>query len=137
MNIRRLWWRIFRPMEVDAVLQCLGVLRPKIVDDAAWGIVIKDAASLVIANPDVVVSEIRLQHRKPTDVASNLLFNKAKAHLISGQYHIYRGVLSHTGVGLSALCRSLINSAIEDGFCTTEEAKETLDYLDAEIKAVG
>lgn len=80
---------------------------------------------------------IRVDHKKPKEIALLLIRNAAMNLLGSGAHHIYRGVLSIAGTGYLSIFRRAVDAAVRLGYETTEAAAADQQDLDRLIKALG
>ena len=109
-----------------------------------------DAFAEHSAWPDVkrlLVQQIRRQADRAIqigpadkDAANAVLFAAFRicsAHCTSGEYHIYRGVLSGTGKGYQNLAWEIMNNLTENGFISEDDATEEMDGLRTAIKEGG
>ena len=65
------------------------------------------------------------------------LYNTAFDLAISGQFHIFRGMLTDEGKSLKAFIHFCMPKLVEFGDFTEEEAKEQLSIVEEDIASVG
>lgn len=71
------------------------------------------------------------------DVVRNISFNLADALIITGSYHVYRGVLSMSGDALQSVINKCLNYFLENSMWTEEDIKEYKKNLKEAIDEVG
>ena len=80
---------------------------------------------------------IRVNQMKPKQLALLLITNVAWNELASGNYHIYRGVLSVIGNEYLRIFKVALSSSLELGYIDSDEHRDDLKKLKMAIKDVG
>ena len=124
------------PKEVKWTLSALDKLE-RAASNAAFSIVRNDIQAQ-IRDTKKTINSIKQNQMKPEALAALLTSNAVQSHLLSGQYHTYRGVLS-TGKGelLLGLWDFAVDSMANTGQYTDEEADNEKEWIRAEIEKVG
>ena len=86
---------------------------------------------------DVIKQTIRLEHKTASSCAAFLVLNQAADLLLTGQHHIYRGVLSTTGHDLQRTHGALARHLVAINAMTEAEAAEEISTVQDEIAHVG
>lgn len=136
LSARELLWKIFPPYEVTVTLRAARRLM------AEGGSLftrsgIEPAVFALIKNAERTVHSIRIDGKKPDELAIILITNVIFEHLRSGNHHIYRGALSLNGSELMNLWNRTQAAAIERGYSTAEEARSRTQQLLEQIQSVG
>jgi hypothetical protein len=84
-----------------------------------------------------VVELVRVGQRPPDQIALLFLTSTATALLMSGRYHIYRGMLSGEGHALVSVFTRCMSELQERGYQTEEKTHEALERMREEIKKLG
>jgi hypothetical protein len=92
---------------------------------------------LVVGEADKTINSIRNDDLSPRTLAFLLILNVLGEELTSGQYHIYRGVLSTGGKMLLGLWVYAVEQQKQSGFYNEQEARKELKWIMDEIKLVG
>lgn len=72
-----------------------------------------------------------------TRIAIANLYNITFDMAASGQYHVYKGVLTQEGSQLSHICRVTLEKALKNGYITEEEKDDQLSALYENISYIG
>ena len=75
--------------------------------------------------------------KSPRDIVLYAIAQQCKLLLSSGNYHIYRGVLSGEGNGMRAVFGIALDELVKSGFANEEQASEQRAELHELIKDVG
>ncbi len=134
--IQKLLWKIFPPYEVQLTLAevkaffegrefCLSrnIIEPKVL-------------SLAKVSESTVYS-IRIDRIKPDHLALILITNVLGRYIGSGQYHVYRNMLSMVGNDMLKLWYSAQQELLKRGYCTPEEVEEHNQWIREQIKSAG
>jgi hypothetical protein len=110
-------------------------------EDIHLSICIEDALSaakkVVQEDKENTIHSISRDGWKPRDLALLIISKTANAALITGNHHIYRGVLSNKGNGYLTIFSKAVRELVESGFFTQEEAERDLKDIREEIKSLG
>ena len=80
---------------------------------------------------------IRVDKLIPSDLTLILISNMIQQLLLSGQYHVYRGVLGMIGQDLLTLLCFVIERLQQSSFYTLEEATEEKNWIKGQLKDIG
>ena len=126
----------FRPKEVKDVLAAINAAE---MEEGAEGLrhikrfvvqeVVEDAAKTKFSIKNDGLSARTLTFLLITNVLSR--------HLTSGQYHIYRGILSGVGHELLELWNYAVRQQQRSGHYSEEDAKKDLKWMKDQIEKVG
>ena len=134
--MHKLLWKVFPPYEVRITLRAA---RRFINDGGALFTrpIVEPAVTALIRNAERTVYSIRIDGKKPDQLALMLITNVLWEHLRSGHYHIYRGAPSLQGAELMSLWNRTQTELIERGYSTKEEARSRTRQLQEQVKSVG
>lgn len=128
----------FKPREVKWTLRALDeALRdaPSQLHDHRH--IIRSECRQLIRKADQTTYAIRVDGHTPMQLALFLATGVAKELLLSGQFHIYRGILSDGGHGLKRILRHLLNLQVDAEIISADDMREILDFVDQEVSEVG
>ncbi len=86
---------------------------------------------------DKTLMAIRHNGATPKQLALTLITNVVSKHLISGQYHVYRGMLSALGGEMLKLFSAAAHAMRDCGYCTEDELRENFHQLKSHIAEMG
>jgi hypothetical protein len=98
---------------------------------------LKRGALALTRNAEYVVGLVREEHRTPDHVALMMLSSTVLGLLMSGRYHIYRGVLSGEGHALMSTFARCMSELQQRGYQSEQNAQEATQRLRDEIKKLG
>lgn len=137
--------RFFLPMEVKAVLMALAIEERKHRDaedkplfgpHAGFNLINSDIRRLIMSEPDVVVTKVR-EGIAPRTLAYLAIANHTAQKLLSGRYHVHRGILSMPGTSLFSLWSEATAELEAAGIHSPEEAIEGKRSFHQQIKELG
>lgn len=131
--------RFRRPNEVKDCVAALEEMRPLFARVIFASIVLDQvrATLLAPASRAAIVRSVAEAGNPPRDVVLFAITEISSSLLSSGQYHVYRGVLSMEGAGIRSTVGIAIGELVKSGFADEEEAKERRAQLTTAIKEVG
>ena len=88
-------------------------------------------------NPDKFCKAVSEKGIAPREVLYIIMRNMVANKLISGHFHVYRGVLSMQGDGFYAIWKRLTEKMLKLGIVTPDEVIEDREYLQKEISEMG
>lgn len=121
--------------EVVQTLHALDDLE-RSATNAAFSTIKHDVQTL-IRDADKTANSIQVDGMSPEGLAALIMSNIIQNHLCSGNYHIYRGVLTSGGEQLLQLWDFVIESMAKTGVHAQEEADDEKHWIRTEIKKVG
>lgn len=128
-----------QPPEVVACLRELEALRPTfsaVVHGEALLHAVRDLTA-ARSSRDAVVASIREAGNSPRQVVLFALVELIKRRLATGEYHIYRGVLSLEGAEMRRAFGIAVAELLGSGFADEEGAREQLELLSQIVAAAG
>jgi hypothetical protein len=135
--LRRLLWRLFPPPEVRATRGYIREFLRRISPTYPLPGALKRGAIALTRDAEYIVKLIRQERRTPDQVALVLMSSTAMGLLMSGGYHVYRGVLSGGGHALTSVFTRCMSELQERGYQTAEKTEEAVQRMRAEIKKLG
>lgn len=133
------WSKRFRPREVDECLSALEQIGPLfehvlnvdcVLDRVRSGIQSENGRKALI-------HVIRSTDNSPRDVVLHAIVQVSKSQLSSGQFHVYRGVLSMQGSGVRSALGIALNQLVKSGFMSEAQANRERAEIEQAIKLVG
>lgn len=138
-----IFYRFFPPAEVKVCLRALEEVKllfsDSLFSDCASDYVLERVRAILLdkKNKPDLLKAIYEAKRSPRDVALYAIVQQCKLLLSSGDYHIYRGVLSGQGNGMRAVFGIALDELVKSGFANEEQASEQRAELHELIKDVG
>ena len=128
--------KAFKPKEVKATLLALDLEEDKCASNVAFEIVKKGISERVCVSENTVAS-IKEDGLLPSTLIYILMTNVISAHLGSGRYHTYRGILSFNGKELLKLWDYAVDGLYQAGYYNDAKANEDRQWIRGEIKKIG
>lgn len=135
--MRRLLWRLFPPPEVTATRRQIAEVLRRVSPTYPLPRELERRAVALTRDTEYVLRETRDEHRSPDQVALMMLASTVSTLLMSGRYHIYRGVLSGEGHGLVSLFTRCMSELEHRGYQPPQKTQEALQRLRGEIQKLG
>jgi len=133
--IRRLIWKFFPPIEVR---QTMTHVDQFLAGSAPFsGHLVERDCRLALKRAERVVRLVRIEGKKPEEIALRLIRNSLGNHLCSGEFHSYRGLLDQTGQEMLSLSRKTVHAMLSAGYCTEIDAEAHMLYITEGIKNMG
>jgi len=138
-----IFYRFFRPAEVKVCIRALEEVKSLFSDslfsDCAFDYVLERVRVILLdkKNKPDLLKAIYEAKNSPRDVVLYVIVQQCKLLLSSGNYHIYRGVLSGQGNGMCAVFGIALDELVKSGFANEEQASEQRAELHELIKDVG
>lgn len=128
--------------EVATTIKALEDLRPRydsegIFHSSAVDDVFKQAKKIIRADKKDVVEGIAKDGRDPAEIALTALWNVSNQVVSSGQYHVYRGILTDQGKGYLYVYNKTVDVLLDKGFIDKEEAESNRKSIKENIKSAG
>jgi len=143
--VPKLLQRLFKSADVRVMLQAyrdevaaMGKSHPTVLGPTAGvAIVDREVRESIVSNADAVKAAIRKGDRSPRALMLLMVANIASRHAASGMHHTYRAMLSMSGTGLRNLVVYCLTELVALRAFTSDEKREYLAGLDADIKEAG
>jgi hypothetical protein len=135
--VRKLLWRLFPPPEVSATRAQIREFLRRISPSYPLPRELERRAIALTRDAKYVVGLIRDEHRTPDQVALVILSSTVIGLLMSGRYHIYRGVLSGEGHALDSVFTRCMAELQQRGYQTAEKTQQAVQRMREEIKKLG
>ena len=131
-----------RAKEVSDTLAALSALRPRFETLGGYGAVVADQVfstvrKTIVREKEKTVYSIAVDGSKPADLCLLLISNAASNELLSGDHHVYRGVVSGEGRGYLGVFERSVEGLEESGAITTQEARADVAAVLEGIKGAG
>lgn len=136
MNI---FYRLFPPAEVKVCLRALEEVKSLFSNSLYSDSVFERVRALLLDRKSKphLLKAIYEAKNSPREVVLYAIVQQCKLLLSSGNYHIYRGVLSGEGSGIRAVFGIALDELVKSGFANEEQASEQHAELHELIKDVG
>ena len=134
-----IFYRFFPPAEVKVCLRALEEVTSLFSNSLYSDYVLERVRAILLDKknkPDLLKAIYEVKN-SPRDVVLYVIVQQCKLLLSSGDYHIYRGVLSGQGLGKRAVFGIALNELVKSGFANEEQASEQRAELHELIKDVG
>jgi len=134
-----IFYRFFPPAEVKVCLRALEEVTSLFSNSLYSDYVLERVRAILLDKknkPDLLKAIYEVKN-SPRDVVLYVIVQQCKLLLSSGDYHIYRGVLSGQGLGMRAVFGIALNELVKSGFANEEQASEQRAELHELIKDVG
>jgi hypothetical protein len=135
--VRRLLWRLFPPPEVRVTRDHIREFLRRISPTYPLPGELERRAVALTRDVEYVRGLIREEHRAPDQVALVILSSTVAGLLMSGRYHIYRGVLTGEGHALSSVFTRCMSELQDRGYQTAAKTQEAVQRMRDEIKKLG
>jgi hypothetical protein len=135
--VRRLLWRLWPPPEVSATRERVREFLRRVSPTYPLPAELKRRAIGLTRDAGYIVELVRVERQPPDQVALMLLSSSAIALLMSGRYHIYRGMLSGEGHALVSAFTRCMAELQQRGYQTEEKAQEALQRMRDQITKLG
>ena len=135
--MRRLLWRLFPPPEVSVTRDHMREFLRRISPTYPLPRELERRAIALTRDVEYVRGLIREEHRAPDQVALVILSSTVIGLLMSGRYHIYRGVLTGEGHALSSVFTRCMSELQQRGYQTAAKTQEAVQRMRDEIKKRG
>lgn len=135
--VRRLAWRVFPPPEVKATRAYMRQFLRRISPTFPLPRELERRAIALTNDAEHVVELIRHQRLAPEQVALVMLSSTAVGLLMSGRFHIYRGVLTGEGHALTSAFTRCISEMQQRGYQSEEKTQEALQRWRNEVQGLG
>ena len=139
-KVRKWLWLIFPPFETSLlILEVNAFFKKNDKNPLNFGsdIVQKTVIKMIKKNPEMVVYSLRIERKKVDELALTLIGIVAGQLLGSGNYHVYRGLLSMSGSSIRGIYSSVFEELHVKGFITDKELQNTRENIQRDIQAVG
>lgn len=129
-----------KPQEVKDTLAALDVVLNEIAGKGV--LVLPDSVKTsviktVTEGEEKTIASIKQDGLSPRTLALLLLSNVLGSHLASGQFHIYRGVLSMPGTEMLKAFRFIVEELVKTGYHTNEAVQEDMEWVQRQIQNAG
>ncbi|MFJ2365832.1 hypothetical protein ACIPIN_19355 [Pseudomonas sp. NPDC087697] len=137
--------RFFLPMEVKAVLMALAIEERKLREaenkplfgpHSGFNLINSEIRRLIMSESGVLVLKIR-EGVAPRTLAYLAIANYTARELLTGRYHIHRGILSMPGQSLFSLWAAATAELETAGMHSSEETIEGKRNFHQQIKELG
>jgi hypothetical protein len=135
--MQRLIWRLLPPPEVKATRRRIREFLRRVSPTYPLPADLERRAIALTHDVGYVVGLVRVDQRPADHVALLLLSSTAIALLMSGRYHISRGILSGEGHALVSVFSRCVSELQQRGYYTEEKAREALQRMREETKKLG
>jgi hypothetical protein len=136
-GVRRLLWRLFPPSEVRATRERIREFLRRVSPTYPLPAELRRRALALTHDAGYVMELVRFGRRPPDQIALMFLSSTAIALLMSGRYHLYRGMLSGEGHALVSVFSRCMLELQERGYQTEEKTYEALQRMREDIKTQG
>ena len=127
--------KLFLPAEVKATLYALKQAQQE-CDNSAFGILWPSLEAQVLQKEKTVHS-IVIDGISPNQLAHLLITNVLQSVILSGAFHVYRGVLNNTGRDLLRIWDYAVKKLETLGYHTPEEASKDHQWIREQVQNVG
>lgn len=134
--MRKFFWVLFPPYEVQITLRALEDFL-SVTSAGISKALVRVAVVRLIKDAERTVYSIRIDGRKPDQLALMLITNVVGAELSSGSHHVYRGTLSMVGDDLVKIWHDAQRQLQSCGYASEAEIKEDDEWLRRQIRSVG
>jgi hypothetical protein len=135
--IRRLLWRLRPPPEVRATRECIRETVRRVTPIYPLPRALLSRALALTRDIQGVAGFVGADRRPPDQVALQLLSSTVIGLLMSGEYHLSRGVLSGEGHGLVAVFTRCMLDLQERGYESDEKTEQALRRIRSELARLG
>jgi hypothetical protein len=118
------------------MLSALDELHPLFDHSLAFDGVRKRLRAYIINNPKEM-SALRAKGQQPRLSCLSAIVKITHDDLVSGRYHIYRGVLSLTGQSKQGIFATAMNELEKAGICSAEGRRSQMRELEEGIREAG
>ena len=134
-----IFYRLFPPAEVKVCLRALEEVKPLFSKLLFSDAVLQRVRALMLERNSKphLLKAIYEAKNSPRDVVLYAIVQQCKLLLSSGNYHVYRGVLSMEGRDIHAIFGIALDELVKNGFGNEEQAAEQRAELRQLIKDVG
>lgn len=134
-----IFYRPFPPSEVKVCLRALKDVEPLFSNSLHPDFVLASIRGLLLDRENKIhlLKAIYEAKNSPREVVLYAIVQQCKLLLSSGNYHVYRGVLSGEGSGIRAAFGIALDELMKSGFANEQQASEQRAELNELIKNVG
>ena len=132
--VQKLLWRVWPPEESRIALQ--SAMEP-LDGTVSKSLPVYASCKAVLRNAEVVLQRVRQDGFAPDELGLVVAQNILADHLCSGQYHVYRGMLSMAGQQLMSAFNKACSELEQRGYATPEDSRESLQQVSKKISQVG
>ncbi|MEP7367450.1 MAG: hypothetical protein ABI972_29675 [Acidobacteriota bacterium] len=131
---QKLLWNIWPPEEPKIALR--SAMEP-LEGTVSKSLPVYSSCRAVLRNTEIVLQRVRHDGYAPDELGLVVVQNILADHLCSGNYHVYRGMLSMAGQQLMSAFNRACSELEQRGYATPEENEQSLQHVRKAISEVG